>query len=444
MIVARIYTSNPMIPAELLRKKRDAMPLDPSEISFLVHGIVDGTITSAQAAAFLMAACIRGLDIGETIALTDAMARSGVRYDWQHIGYAVDKHSTGGVGDKLSLLVAPIVAAAGAIVPMMSGRGLGHTGGTVDKLESVVGFRVMLDDDQIEEQLHTLGVVMLAQNQRLAPADRILYSLRDETGTVESIGLITASILSKKIAEGTRGLVLDVKVGRGAFMQRLDEAWKLAETLADVGRGAGLDVQVFITDMDDPLGNAAGNWVEVVEAERALADLSASPRDIADLTLHLSGAMLQLAGIAQTLEEGMANAEAVWQSGAAYERFHQMIRAQGGNWNVSVERYANIPTCVVESSRSGYVAGFATRLIGLTLVELGAGRRRANDYVDPAAGIVFHVRRGDCVEVGTPLATIYASNPSHIEHCAYQLSACIEIADEPLPPRGQLVLEQLS
>ncbi|MCX8051875.1 MAG: thymidine phosphorylase [Chlorobi bacterium] len=432
-----------MIPAELLRKKRDGGTLGSEEIASLVEGIVAGTITSAQAAAFLMAACIRGLDMNETVALTEAMARSGVRYDWRHIGYAVDKHSTGGVGDKLSLLVAPIAAAAGAIVPMMSGRGLGHTGGTVDKLESIVGFRVVMDDAEIERQLGTLGVVMLAQSERLAPADRILYALRDETGTVESVGLITASILSKKIAEGARGLVLDVKVGRGAFMQQFEQARLLAGTLVAVGRRAGLDVTVLLTDMDDPLGRSAGNWVEVLEAERALADRTTCPHDIVELTLRLSGAMLQLAGVVSTLDDGIRRADQVWRSQQAHDVFHRMVRLQGGDWEASSKQYERVSSLVIESPRSGYIAGFATRQIGLMLVELGAGRKRASDAVDPAAGVVFGVQRGDHIEKGEPLATLYATDRARLEACAQMLLRCIEIADAPPLPRRSLVLEEI-
>ncbi len=430
-----------LIPAEILRKKRDGGELSREEISALIDGIVSGSITTAQAAAFLMASCIRGLSRHETVALTEAMAHSGVCYDWQKLGYAVDKHSTGGVGDKLSLLVAPIAAAAGAIVPMMSGRGLGHTGGTVDKLESIVGFRVVLKQEQIQSQLERIGVVMLAQSQQLAPADRILYSLRDETGTVESIGLITASILSKKIAEGTRGLVLDVKVGRGAFMEHLDRARELASMLYDVGCGAGLDMHVVLTDMNDPLGFAAGNWVEVLEAERALAEPENCPADIKELALYLSGAMIHLSGIANTLQKGIETADNIWRSGAAHKRFHQLIEAQGGRWEESLQRYQSVRSFVVQSEKSGFVTGFATRRIGLLLVELGAGRRRASDDVDSSAGIVLHRKREDWVERGEPLATLYAADEQRLTSVARQLSDCIEFSSEPPPPRTTLIIE---
>lgn len=430
-----------MIPAELLRKKRDGYVFDAAEIEQFVEGIVAGTITAAQAAAFLMASCIRGLNRQETVALTHAMVRSGHCFNWQHLGYAVDKHSTGGVGDKLSLLVAPIAAAAGALVPMMSGRGLGHTGGTVDKLESIVGFRVQLSDEQIETQLRTLGVVMIAQSERLVPADRILYALRDETGTVESVGLITASILSKKIAEGAQGLVLDVKSGRGAFMQRYAEAKMLANSLAEVGTSAGLNLHVFITDMDDPLGWSAGNWVEVLEAERALADPAQCTEEIRELTLVQSGAMLQLAGIASTIEEGIERARLVWQNGTAYEYFHRLVAAQGGNWRASVEQYQHVPSVSVVAPQPGYIAGFATRDIGLLLVELGAGRRRASDTVDSAAGITFHIKRGSQVEKGQPLATLYASNRAVIERCSVLLLQYIEFSEQPVERKTSAIID---
>ncbi|GIV54571.1 MAG: thymidine phosphorylase [Candidatus Kapaibacterium sp.] len=432
-----------VIPAEILRKKRDGGVLSPDEISWFVRGVVEGTITVGQTAAFLMASCIRGLSRDETIALTTAMAQSGVRYDWQHLGYAVDKHSTGGVGDKLSLLVAPIAASAGALVPMMSGRGLGHTGGTVDKLESIVGFRTQLDQERIRAQLKAIGAVMLAQSEQLAPADRILYALRDETGTVESVGLIVASILSKKIAEGARGLVLDVKVGRGAFMEQLEQAHSLAAMLLDVGRGVGLDMHVAITDMNDPIGFAAGNWVEVLEAERALAEPDQCPADLAELTMHLSGAMLHLSGVASSLEEGKAVARDVWHSGRAHERFHQLVAAQGGSWAASMERYRLAASQVICSTEEGYVVGFATRRIGLALVELGAGRHRASDAVDPLAGVIFHCKRGDWIERGQPLATLTATDAERFAAVAQQISNAIEISSQPPVARSTLLIETL-
>lgn len=433
-----------MIPAELLRRKRDGATLSSEDIAAFVEGVVQGSITRAQAAAFLMAACIRGLDEEETAALTLAMARSGRQFDWSHLGYAVDKHSTGGVGDKLSLLVAPLAAAAGALVPMMSGRALGHTGGTVDKLESIVGFRTELPDEHIERQLRDIGVVMLAQSAQLAPADRIFYALRDETGTVESIGLITASILSKKIAAGVRALVMDVKCGRGAFMQRFEDAQALAAMLARIGQRAGLSMRVFITDMNDPLGYACGNWVEVEEAERALRTFEAAPADIRQLSLTLAGAMLVESRIAATLDDGIARAEEVWRSGRAWEVFHRMVAAQGGQWEESCKRAASVPSVVVTSTRSGYVAGFATRAIGLLLVELGAGRLRASDTVDPAAGIVFHRKRGDAIEAGEPLATVFASDAARLHRCAPRLLELVDIADEPPAQRSSWILEQVA
>ncbi|MCS7301937.1 MAG: thymidine phosphorylase [Candidatus Kapabacteria bacterium] len=430
-----------MIVAELLRKKRDGLTLSPTEIEELITGIVHGSVTTAQAAAFLMAACIRGLTEAETVALTRAMAHSGTCYDWRSIGYAVDKHSTGGVGDKISLLVAPIAAAAGAIVPMMSGRGLGHTGGTIDKLESIVGFTVHPSDEQIERQLRRLGVAMFAQSAKVAPADRILYALRDETGTVESVGLITASILSKKIAEGAQGLVLDVKIGRGAFMQHINDARALAQMLVAVGQGAGLTVRGVLTDMDDPLGCAVGNWVEVQEAEGALQNPSECPPDIRELSLYLAGAMLHLAGIASSQQDGMSRAAQVWENGQAYERFHEMVAAQGGRWQESVARYVSTPSLTVESPRSGYITGFSTRQIGLALVELGAGRKRAQDTIDPAAGVVLHVQRGNYIECGAPLFTVYATDKERIPPCAQLLLQSIEIEESPPLPRTSLIYE---
>lgn len=433
-----------MIPAELLRKKRDGMELSAAQIEFFVRGIVEGAITHPQAAAFLMAVCIRGLSKEETVALTTAMANCGMRFRWDHLGKTVDKHSTGGVGDKLSLLVAPLAACAGACIPMMSGRALGHTGGTIDKLESIVGFQVHLNPEHIEQQLRRIGVVMMAQSAQVAPADRILYALRDETGTVESDGLITASILSKKIAEGTQGLVLDVKVGKGAFMQNYSDARRLALLLDAVGREAGLSMHVVLTDMDDPLGHAVGNWVEVYEAEQCLTSIDKTPSDLRELVLYQTAALLLLSDIVPTLHDGQHVAEKHWRSGAAYERFHQMIQAQGGDWQASVQKFMDVPSYVVLSPDDGYVKGFATRQIGLVLVELGAGRLRQSDIVDPAAGAIFHVKRGDRVERGQPLITLYASQPSRLPLCAERILSTIELTQEKPSTRTSLVIESIT
>ncbi|MDW8225105.1 MAG: thymidine phosphorylase [Bacteroidota bacterium] len=430
-----------LIPGELLRKKRDGGELSDTEIRWFVEQSLLGTISEAQIAAFLMAACIRGLSRQETAALTLAMRDSGVRFHWRQLGLpCVDKHSTGGVGDKLSLLLVPIVAACGALVPMISGRALGHTGGTVDKWESIQGLRTALPESELEHLLRSVGGFIIGQSEDVAPADRLFYRLRDVTGTVESIGLITASILSKKLVEDLDGLVMDIKVGSGGFLPTRELADELAEMLRAVANHVGLPLRIVFSRMDTPLGYAVGNWWEVAEAEQALRDYGSAPPDVRELTERLAAEMLLVVDHAASLEDALFQVRSIWQSGAAWERFHALVRAQGGQWEESVKAYARILPTPVLAQREGYVTAIEARTVGLSALLLGAGRRTQYDTVDPAAGILLRKKPGDDVLPDEPLAELYSSNPSAIPEAQELLQQAYEFGDAP-PAPTPLILE---
>jgi pyrimidine-nucleoside phosphorylase len=423
------------IPAEILRKKRDGAELSADEIRWFVEQSVQGHLTEAQIAAFLMAACIRGLSLQETAALTLAMRDSGTRFSWHHLGKpVVDKHSTGGVGDKLSLLLVPLVASCDVLVPMISGRALGHTGGTLDKWESVRGVRTTFTSERLEELLRSVGCFIIGQSADIVPADRIFYHLRDVTGTVESIGLITASILSKKLVEDLDGLVMDIKVGSGAFLPTLDAAEELARTMHAVAASVGLPMRVVFSRMDTPLGYAVGNWWEVAEAERALRDYAAAPQDLRELTEQLAAAMLLLAHQARTHEEARDRVRAVWHSGAAWQRFHALIRAQGGCWEESVETYSRLQPLPLTAWEDGFITSLDARTVGLAALVLGAGRRTQHDAVDPAAGIVLHKKPGDTVVAGDLLAELYSSTPDTLPAASDLLRRAYHIGQAPPTP----------
>ena len=396
---------------ELLGKKRDGRPLDPQEIAWMVDGYTHARIPDYQMAAFLMAVAFAGMDAGETAALTRAMIDSGETIDLSAVpGIKVDKHSTGGVGDKVSLILAPLVACAGVPVPMMAGRGLGHTGGTLDKLESIPGFRTALSIDDFRHQLGDIGCAIAGQTDTLAPADRKMYALRDVTATVASIPLICASILSKKKAEGTDALVLDIKTGKGAFFPSAEKSLALA--LALVGLGNALDIRTvaMLSAMDQPLGNAVGNWLEVLECIDALR--GNGPADLMDLTFALGGAMLVLGGQAKTAEEGAILLRPLLDSGQAYARFLTLVAHQGGDLQVMENPDAypkSACTAPVESPVQGFVAGLDAMRVGLLSVALGAGRATKEDAVDPTAGIVLRKKIGDPVERGDVLAVIHTN-----------------------------------
>jgi pyrimidine-nucleoside phosphorylase len=399
---------------ELIRSKRYGEALSTDALRRFIRGYTAGEIPDYQASALLMAIVWRGLSPAELDAWTDAMLHSGELLDLTELpGRKVDKHSTGGVGDKLSLCLFPLVAACGVQVPSMSGRGLGHTGGTLDKLQAIPGFRIALTPDEVRAVLAKTGCCLFGQTEAVAPADRKLYALRDATGTVESIPLIASSIMSKKLAEGIDGLVLDVKVGAGAFMKTLDDARALARTLIELGQRANKQVVALLTDMSQPLGRAIGNAVEVAEAIAILG--GRGPEDVWQLTRALGAHMLVLGHVAATVAEGGEKMDAARLSGAGLRAFEQIIAAQGGDSRVVAEP-GRLPQARerqgVAAPSSGIVMGLDAERIGLAAMALGAGRARQEDPVDPAVGVELHVKRGQWIEAGTSLATLHVNDPS--------------------------------
>jgi len=425
----------PLHAIDLIRKKRDGGSLDEREIGFLVSGAANGSIPLEQLSAWLMASWLRGLSLDETRSLTLAMRDSGEKFDPVRLGKAaVDKHSTGGVGDKTSFLVAPIAAACGLAVPMISGRALGHTGGTLDKLESIPGYRTTLTLSEFETVLARCGASIVSQTPALVPADRVLYALRDRTGTVESPGLICASILSKKLAAGLDALVLDVKTGSGAFLRKQEEAEYLAALMVATAEAAGTRTVALLTDMGQPLGRAAGNWIEVVESVELLrGGRLAESEDLRELSLILAGWMNHLGGKASTPDAGRQLAEAALEDGSALAVFFKMIEAQGGDTTVFDDPTFHKPgaTEVLKAWDSGFIAEMDTTKIGWAVQRLGAGRERAGEPVDPHAGIEFHARRGARVEKGQPLATLYATSPALLPEPIALLKQAITLSKAP-------------
>ena len=425
---------------DVIRKKRDGLELTSREIEALVNSYTSGEIPDYQVSAWLMAVLWRGMTRPETAALTDAMLNSGEVLDLSSLrARKVDKHSTGGVGDKTSLVLAPLVAAAGVAVPMISGRGLGHTGGTLDKLESIPGFNVNLPVAEFRRVLEACGCAMIGQTAEIAPADRKLYALRDVTGTVESPYLICASIMSKKLAEGIDALVLDVKTGSGAFMKNEKDAAFLAELMVETGERMGKQVVALITDMDQPLGNMIGNALEVVEVVDVLR--GAGPEDLRELCLHLAGWMLYLGGACKTIAEGNQISAQLTSSGKALEKFRQMIELQGGDPRV-VDDTSRLPqaqsTAQVVSQKDGYISSMQCEQIGTACVILGGGRERKEDSVDPSVGIVLHKKVGDRVKATEPLATIHYNSAARCEH-AKQLLAQSIVVGESAPAKRPLI-----
>ncbi|MGA2889989.1 MAG: thymidine phosphorylase [Terracidiphilus sp.] len=416
MIPASASTAlqTPLHIIDLIRKKRDGDSLDAREIGFLVSGAADGSIPLEQLSAWLMAAWLRGLSLDEARALTLAMRDSGEKFPPARLGkMAVDKHSTGGVGDKTSFLVAPLAAACGVAVPMISGRALGHTGGTLDKLESIPGYRTALTLSEFETVLEKCGASIVSQTPSLVPADRVLYALRDRTATVESPGLICASILSKKLAAGLDALVLDVKTGSGAFLRKPEDSEYLAALMVATAEAAGTRTVALMTDMSQPLGYAAGNWVEIVECLGLLrGERLPESEDLRELSLILAGWMIHLGGQADTPEAGYAQAEAALADGLALRIFFAMIEAQGGDVRVFDDAGFHKPgaTQEVKAWETGFISDMDTTQIGWAVQRTGAGREKAGEAVDPHAGILFYARRGARVEKGQPIATLYATS----------------------------------
>lgn len=421
----------PVRAVDVIRKKRDGRELSRTEIEYLVRAYTTGEIPDYQVSAWLMAVILRGLTRAETSVLTDAMLRSGDVLDLSEFpAKKVDKHSTGGVGDKTSLVLAPLVAAGGLVVPMISGRGLGHTGGTLDKLESIPGFNVNLSVPQFRKVLDACGCAMIGQTLEIAPADRKLYALRDVTGTVESPYLICASIMSKKLAEGVDALVLDVKTGSGAFMKKEEDAVFLAELMVETGEAMGKAMVALITNMDEPLGMYVGNSLEVAEVLDVLR--GKGPEDLKELCLDLAGWMFHLGGAAETVAQGRSLSQQLITSGKALEKFQQMVGLQSGDARVIANPDLLPHTkhmLEVTSPNSGRVAAIDCEAVGTACVVLGGGRERKEDAVDPAVGIVLHSKVGDSVKAGESLATVHYNSETRGLHAKQMLLGSYQISD---------------
>lgn len=425
---------------ELLRQKRDGRELSPEDVRFFIDGVVAGSVSTAQVGAFCMAACTRGLSVEETSALTMAMTHSGATLSKVPTGRKrLDKHSTGGVGDKVSLLLAPLAAACGLDVPMISGRGLGHTGGTLDKLESVIGFSTQITEHEMDACLQRNGLFMAGQTVDIAPADKVLYAIRDVTGTVENVGLITASILSKKFAESLDGVVMDMKVGSAAFMQTLDQAKELAASMQRVCETVGVPVRFVFTRMDEPLGYAVGNWLEIAEAEHALA--TSAEHSLAEVTIELTSHMVHLAGVCSTLQDSRQLVVRAWKQGTAHQLFHHMIAQQGGRWHESVEEYAQLEPAVIRADASGWVQAIDARDVAEAVLRAGGGRMREDDRIDPSAGVVFHCERGSEVRSGDALASIYARDARRRDQLASEISHILHTTTAPVERKPSMILE---
>jgi pyrimidine-nucleoside phosphorylase len=427
---------------DLIHRKRDGEELTPQEIAWLIEGYTRGEIPDYQMSAFLMAVFHSGMSDREITTLTDCMVRSGETLDLSSIpGVKVDKHSTGGVGDKTSLIAAPLAAAAGVIVPMISGRGLGHTGGTLDKLESIPGFRTDLTLDEFRANLAKHGLSFIGQTVEVAPADGKLYALRDATATVESIPLIASSIMSKKLAEGLDSLVLDVKVGSGAFMKRQVDARRLAQAMVGIGRRMDKRVLALITDMSQPLGYAIGNALEVMEVSQTLQ--SAGPNDLTRLSLELAARMIHLGRGAESIEEARDVAQRRLLDGSGYRKFKEVIVAQGGNPQV-LDRFDLLPNASgareIASPRAGYVSQIKAEDIGLASSMIGAGRDTKEDSIDPAVGVILEVKVGEKVEAGAVLCRLYYTKEDRLEDAAQLVEDAFRISSHP-PEERELILE---
>ncbi len=430
---------------ELIERKRDRGVLAANEIQWLIASYTGGSVTDYQMAAMAMAVFINGLDAGELAAWTSAMLHSGDVLDFSDLpSPKLDKHSTGGVGDKVSIPLAPMVASCGVAIPMMSGRGLGHTGGTLDKLESIPGFRTALDPDEFRTVLEKCGLVLAGQSERLVPADRKLYALRDSTGTVPSIPLISSSIMSKKLAEGLDALVLDVKFGRGAFMQQIDDARVLAETMVGIGTAHAVETVALLTSMEAPLGREVGNANEIVESIEVLR--GGGPPDLVEVTMRLGVEMLLLAGVESDPSAAADRLEASRSSGDALEVFAKVIEAQGGNPAV-VDDTSLLPTAPrtheVAATASGHLAVSDALKIGVAGMRLGAGRERKEDTVDPGVGITLLARPGDEVELGQPLARLSYRHEARLTEALRVLEDAWILTDEPVTP-GPMVADRIA
>jgi pyrimidine-nucleoside phosphorylase len=430
---------------DIIRKKRDREALRSEEIRFFVQGYTEGRIPDYHASALLMAIFLNGMNEDEQLTLTHEMLHSGEVLDWSDLpGVKVDKHSTGGVGDKTSLILAPIAAAAGVVVPMISGRGLGHTGGTLDKLESIPGFDVRLSAQKFRAVLEQTGLVLAGQTAQVAPADKKLYSLRDVTATVECIPLIASSILSKKLAEGIDALVLDVKVGSGAFMKNPNDALALARTLVQIGQRADKAVTALITDMDQPLGTHVGNTLEVIESCEILAGRVRN--DLSELSFELAAHMLVLGEVAEDVPAAHRRVRELVDKGTALRKFQEVVVAQGGDADALVD-YTRLPTAKrtepILAARSGVVQRIHAEEVGIAAMLLGAGRASVDDLIDFGAGLVLHRKVGDAVEAGASLATLYFNDATNLSESRSRLAAAFTVGDE-AGPANKLIQKILS
>lgn len=421
-----------MIPSEIIKQKRDGNEISHTQIKDFINGYLREEIPDYQMSALLMAIFFNGMTESEISALVDVMLNSGKRMDFSHHhDYVGDKHSTGGVGDKVSIILGPLLAAAGIAIPMLSGRSLGHTGGTLDKLETIPGFKVDIDLDDFRKQVDSIGIAMIGQTKEICPADRRIYALRDVTGTIESIPLISGSIMSKKIAEGIRGLVLDVKTGNGAFMKNIDDAHKLGDTLKKIGKSFNINTDVVYTSMDQPLGKTAGLWCEVQESIDGLK--GNGPNDTMQVTFELGAKLILQAGLSKTQSEAIAFQKKLISNGKAYEKFLEMVEYQGGN-PTDIENYSRLhqPKCIGEltAKQSGYIQSMDTYKIGLATIELGCGRKKTTDTVDPTAGIEFYKKIGDKVNRGDTLFKFFNSDNSKLNPTEKLLKDSIQIGEE--------------
>ncbi|MBQ2282385.1 MAG: thymidine phosphorylase [Kiritimatiellae bacterium] len=433
-----------MVPQWIIEKKRDGGHISEADIRELIDLYSKGEIPDYQMSAFLMAVYFKGMSFDEVTALTDAMMRSGDVLDFSNYGsLSVDKHSTGGVGDKLSIPLAPLVAAVGVVVPMISGRGLGITGGTLDKLESIPGYNTQLTTEQFQDVLAKVGCSIIGQTARLAPADKKLYALRDVTGTVPSIPLISASIMSKKLAEGAAGLVLDVKCGRGAFMKSMDDARTLAKTMQAIGRGMGRNIVALLTNMDSPLGEKIGNTLEIEESIDVLK--GKGPADIRELTMALAVEMVLLAKLAETPEEAKAKLEAALESGAALQKFRDMVIAQGGDARI-IDDYSLMPQAPVKldvcADASGYVETIDADAIGRMVLLLGGGRRQVTDSINYGVGISNLIKLGTEVKPGDRLMTIHAASEAEGKALISSARDAVKLSISPLTA-PELIYERI-
>jgi pyrimidine-nucleoside phosphorylase len=434
-------------PQDVIRRKRDGHQLSREEITFFIDGVTRGTIADYQTSALLMAIYLNGMNDAEQEVLTDAMLHSGNTLDFSDIAKPkADKHSTGGVGDKTSLLIAPMVAACGICVPMISGRGLGHTGGTLDKLESIPGYRVDLSATEFKRVLKTVGYAMSGQTDELAPADKKMYALRDATATVEAIPLIVASIISKKGAAGLDAMVIDVKVGSGAFMRDEGRARTLAHALVRTGNACGIRTRALLTDMNQPLGQAVGNSLEVKECVELLrGDAVNGARPVLDLSLELSAHMLVLTRVDDSLEAARARLQKILSSGEALECFRRNVKAQGGEPGVCDDPARFLPLVAgsfkVESPRSGFVTKINTAEIGHAIAAIGGGRVRIDDAIDPSVGFIAELRIGDRLGAGETLGTVYCRDESKAKEAAQRIQTAYEIDDQPPTEIPQLMRE---